>query len=334
MKIKIYTNKMDILAIKESWDLLFAKRKYSVFQSFVYCYNSLFKASSPFVICLFSDEKIKELWPLELINNQLRFINDTHADFCDILSETDSSLIKEHLIANNQIGKLKLKNLTQDARVIKKLKGIAHLNVHASVNFLVLSLSKTDSFPSNFTHFVYRQKRRLMRILKKFSSEHLLFNNKSKVFPKKEILDLRNIMIEKGNRKHSFLDNHFLLLAEQLYNSGLLIVSVIKIKDNISGISLIFNNENRYSFWVDLFDDQKMINLYHNTLFIKNITENSDATFNFGRGAYDYKVQNYQPEVFGLFELNIFENMLEKVLFQMSQRTKKSIKQFYRKFKR
>ena len=334
MKTKIYTNKIDILAIKESWDSLFAQGDYSVFQSFIYCYNSLSNTSSPFVICLFAGEKITELWPLEFINNKLRFINDTHADFCDILSATDSSLAKEYLIANNQIGKLRLKNLTQDSKVIKKLKRIACLNVHASINFLVLSLSKTDSFPSNFTHFVYRQKRRLMRILKKFSSEQLLFNNKSKVFPKKEILDLRNIMIDKGNRGHGFLDNHFLLLAEQLYNSGLLIVSVIKIKDDIAGISLIFNNENKYLFWVDLFDDQQMINLYHNTLFIKNITQNSDATFNFGRGAYDYKIQNYQPEVFELFELNTFENMLEKVLFQMSQRTKKRIKQFYRNFKR
>jgi hypothetical protein len=334
MKVKSYTNKTEILAIKESWNLLFAKGEYSVFQSFVYCYNSLSNTSRPFVICLFVDERIIELWPLELINNKLRFINDTHADFCDILSETDRSSVKEYLIINNQIGKLRLKNLTEDAKVISKLKKIAFSNIYTSVNFSVLSLSKTESFPSNFTHFVYRQKRRLMRILKRFSSEHLLFAKESKAFPKTEILDLRNIMIAKGNRGCEFLDNHFLLLAEQLYNSGLLIVSVIKVKDDISGISLIFNNENRYSFWVDLFDDKQMINLYHNTLFIRNITANSDAIFNFGRGAYDYKIQNYQPEVFELLELNTFENMLEKVLFQMYRFTKERVNKFYKNFRR
>jgi hypothetical protein len=334
MKIKICKNKTEILAIKESWNSLFRKGEYSVFQSFVYCYSSLSITSHPFIICLFQEDTIKELWPLEMINNKLRFINDTHADFCDILSETENSLVKEYLIVNNQIGRLALKNLMKDSKVIKKLKKTAFLNVHASVGFSILSLLKTESFPSNFTHFVYRQKRRLKRILKKFSSEHLVFDNKSKIFPKKDVLDLRNIMIAKGNRSCSFLDNNFLLLAEQLYNSGSLILSVIKIKGDVSGISLIFKNANRYSFWVDLFDDKQMVNLYHNTLFIEDITKNSDAIFNFGRGAYDYKIQNYQPEVFELFELNTFENMPEKVLFQIFQFIKKRVKKIYNNLRR
>ena len=263
MIVKIYTNKTELLAIKEAWNALFDIGEYSVFQSFFYCYNSLSNTSCPFVICLFVNQRIIEIWPLEIINNKLRFINDIHADFCDILSDTNRSSIRDYLIKNNQIGKLRLKNLTQDAKVIRKLNKIAHLYCFISEKFSVLSLSKTDSFPSNFTHFVYRQKRRLTRILKKFSSKQLLFHKVSKAFPKMEILGLRNLMVEKGNRGAGFVDDNFISLAEHLYNAGLLIVSVIKIKDNTSAISLIFNNENQYAFWVDLFDDEQMINLYH-----------------------------------------------------------------------
>jgi hypothetical protein len=59
----------------------------------------------------------------------------------------------------------------------------------------------------------------------------------------------------------------------------------------------------------------KMINLYHNTLFIKNITEFSDATFNFGRGAYNYKNQNFSPKVYVLEEFSTFNSSLEKNIF-------------------
>ena len=285
------------------------------------------------MICLFLDGEIKELWPLELINNKLRFINDKHADFCDILSETDSFLIVEYLSKENRIGRFRLKNLIKESKVATKLKKVAYSNINFSLNFSTLSLLISDSFPSNFTHFIYKQKRRLKRILNKFSVEHLLFDSKSKVFPKKEILVLKNIMIAKSIRNHGFLDMHFLLLAEQLYDSGFLIVSIIKVDDKISGISLIFKHEDQYSFWVDLFDDRKMINLYHNTLFLKYITQNSDAVFNFGRGIYNYKIQNYQPEVYELFELNTFENIFQQILFQIFQITSKGCRKIYKKIK-
>tara|TARA_B100001250_G_scaffold40975_1_gene32429 strand:- start:11546 stop:12550 length:1005 start_codon:yes stop_codon:yes gene_type:complete len=334
MKIEIYKYKDQIAELKEDWDLLFDNGEYSVFQSFVYCFNSLNSDSRPFVICLFNDDGIQEIWPLEFINNKLRFINDTHADFCDILSETDSPLVRECLVAMRQIGKLRLRNLKSGANVIDKINNMSFADFHLSLKFSVLSLFQTDSFPSNFNHFVYRQKRRLKRILTKYSCEHLLCENHSDNFPIKEIADLRSVMILQGKRNKEFLEDNFLLLVESLYNSGLLIVSVIKVQDVVSAISLVFKKDNHYTFWIDLFDEKPMINLYHNTLFLKNITESSEASFNFGRGDYNYKIQNYSPEVFDLFELNTFENYFERLLFKIFRFNKKMMNYCYKKIRR
>ena len=59
-----------------------------------------------------------------------------------------------------------------------------------------------------------------------------------------------------------------------------------------------------------------MINLYHNTLFIKEITKESDAIFNFGRGDYSYKTQNFAPDIFSLFQVNAFKNKFQLMIPQ------------------
>ena len=334
MKIKVYKDRGHIEQIKTDWDLLFDNGQYSVFQSFIYCFSSLNLTSKPFVICLFNQGRIQEIWPLEFIDNKLRFINDIHADFCDILSETDSLLVKEYLISNQQIGKLRLRNIRSESNILGKMNDVSFVDLHACLSFSILSLSKTSSFPSNFNHFVYRQKRRLRRILNKYSSEHLLFYCNYNMFPLNEIVELRDTMIVQGKRSKGFLGDDFLSLVEDLYNSGLLIVSVIKVQDVVSAISLIFKQNKMYHFWIDLFDEKPMINLYHNTLFIKKITEGSDALFNFGRGDYNYKIQNYYPQVFDLFELNTFGSNFEKTLFRVLRFSKMVIIYFYKKVRR
>lgn len=330
MKIEIYKHKNQIALLRDDWDLLFDNGEYSVFQSFVYCFNSLNSDSRPFVICLFNKNKIQEIWPLEFISNKLRFINDTHADYCDILSKTDSPLVREYLVSMKHIGKLRLRNLKSESNVIDKIHNISFSDFHLSLKFSILSLLKTESFPSNFNHFVYRQKRRLKRILNKYSCDHLIYENHFNNFPIKEIVDLRNCMILKKKRNKGFLEDNFLLLVESLYNSGLLIVSIIKSKDVVLAISLIFKKDNNYTFWIDIFGEKPMINLYHNTLFLKNITEASDASFDFGRGDYNYKIQNYSPEFFDLFELNTFENYFERFLFRIFRFNKKIMNHCYK----
>lgn len=334
MKVRVIKNKEALLLIKKEWDKIFLESEYTIFQSFQFCYNSLNEKSKPFIICLENKEKINQIWPLEFISNRLRFINDTHADFCDILSTSESVIAQEYLKENNLLGKLRLRNLKQKSNIEKVLKNLSFYTRSASVDYSKLSLKQTENFPDNFTHFVYRQRRRLKRILKKYSADYKIYERSNDKFPIEEILSLRNEMIEEKTRVEDFLDSDFLDLAKKLYNSNNLIVSMIKSDGEVLGVSLLFRDKNNYSFWVDLYNNKPMVNLYHNIFFIKRISHENDAIFNFGRGAYNYKIQNFKPEIYSLYELNIFDSTFEVFLFKFSKKVKVIASNFYKKIKK
>jgi CelD/BcsL family acetyltransferase involved in cellulose biosynthesis len=332
MKVKVFNNNSQLLEIKEDWNKLFNEGSYSVFQSFDFCYESSLEKNL-FIICLIDGADIIELWPCEIINRKLRFINDAHADFCDIITSSKSNAVVDYLNDLNLLGSLRFINLKTDSLVKNKLSKVIFYDLRKSINYSVLSLTKTEAFPANFNHFVYRQKRRLKRILNKYSTNHVLYTSSDSKFPLDEIINLKNKMISIKSRGNEFLDKSFLRFSERLFNSGKLIVSKIELEGEIVAISLLFKSDNYYSFWIDLYTDLKMINLYHNTLFIKNITEFSDATFNFGRGAYNYKTQNFSPDVYVLEEFSTFNSSLEKKYFQFSKWLLSEVREIYKKIK-
>lgn len=320
MKVNVISNINELSQLKEQWNKLFNDGGYSAFQSYEYIYSSaLTNGSNLFVITLLDDGVLKEIWPFEIIKNKLRFINDSHADFCDILSNSNSYEVVNYLVEYKLIDTLKLKNMKNDSLVLSKLKNVEVLRNFKCTNYSKLQLDQTDNFPSNFTGFVYRQKRRLKRILKKYSAKHSILSCDEASFPINDIQVLREKMISTSVRDSKYLNEDFLIIVKALYESKKMIVSKLELDKRIVAISFIFKDKNDYSFWIDMYDDLKMINLYHNTIFIKYITNLSSATFNFGRGIYNYKIQNFAPEPRDLVELNTFRNKLEKIIFECKE---------------
>jgi len=151
-------------------------------------------------------------------------------------------------------------------------------------------------------------------------------------FPISEIYQLRERMIELGLRKVDFLDKDRLLLLKELYNSNRILVSIVKNKSNTHAISFILRNENEYLFWIDMYDNAKMINIYNYILFIENISFDNSVKINFGRGVYDYKVKNFKPDIKQLFAIYIYENQLQLSLFLFIDKIKGILKLIYKKF--
>ena len=318
MKISIIHTAEDFLLLKKDWDILYAQNDYTVFQSFDYCFHSLEEGMLPFVVISKENNKIREIWPCVINQGKLEFINQKHADFCDILIDSSNSKILQFIIDQKEIKRIALKNIREDSKILRVLGRSEYLLIKNEVSYSTLFLEQTDSFPSNFTQFIYRKRRRLTRILKKYPTGILeLLSFPENDFPLKEIQVLRKKMIDLSVRKKDFLDATLLNLIKVLYNSNKLKISILKVDNQISAISFFFQRKDEYSFWIDVFDEKQMINLYHNTLFIKTITEKQTAIFNFGRGNYLYKNQNFSPNFFPLFSINIFRNNYNLRFYQL-----------------
>lgn len=309
MKIEIIRDINHLDYIKKDWVSMYeSDDDYTVFQSFEYnYYSSTLKHDQLFVIVLKKDDKIIQIWPCVLYRKKLKFINQSHADYCDILSHLQTEEVCDFILQSEEVHSISFQNVRPKSKLLHLLGSFNYLSVLRDVKFLELNLLKTDNFPSNFTHFVHRQRRRLKRILQKYDGNLMTCQIDDSIFPRESIIYLRKKMIDKGVRNNNFLNEDLMNLMIELYNSGKLKISILRILGEVSSISCFFQNDNKYLFWIDLFDEKKMVNIYHNTLFMKKVTSYTDAVFNFGRGDYLYKTQNFNPKVYDLYNVHVFK---------------------------
>ena len=343
MKIRIVSEIQEFVSYKDQWDAIFNNQGYSFFQSFEFNYYSWKtelskdKRNRLCVILLKNNEEISAIFPLYIDSKKrLRFINDRHADFCDVLSNKkfDFENILSEISNQLKFDSVHFTNLTKDSFLYDIYKKNAlknsFLKPFAKYSDLIIS---AGSFPSNVLRYRSKQKTEFRRVKKKNTDKdyHLLLKDDAD-FPINEVRQLRERMIKLGLRKANFLDEDRLLLLKQLYNSNRILVSMVKNKNNIHAISFILRNENEYLFWIDMYDNAKMINIYNYILFMENISCDNNVKINFGRGAYDYKVENFKPDIKQLFAIYIYENQLQLSLFLFIDKIKDILKSIYKKF--
>ena len=92
MQFKVITDIREFKLLESEWNLLFDRNTYSVFQSFVFNYYSWKEilthssSNSLFIIKIIQENITVGFFPLyNDKTNTLRFINDVHSDFCDLV---------------------------------------------------------------------------------------------------------------------------------------------------------------------------------------------------------------------------------------------------------
>ena len=327
--VKIIRDIDSFCQIEKDWNYLYDRGSYSKFQLFSYNYNCI-KSQSLFTLLLIdSHNRILEIWPCVLNKGSLVFIDSIHSDFCDIISEYNGDFMLKFIMNNFEIKNILFQNIKSHSKVYKLLNNFNNSITYSTINYSVLSVSHTNNFPANFTHFVYRQRRRLNRIIKKHEHEcSMLIVNDVDTFDTylEDVKYLVKSMIDRGIRSPDFLPEYSLM--RELIKKNNLYMSILKyneeiansIKKNICAISFYFKEDNDVSFWIDLYDNLSMINIYHNTLLIKTFTEDNNkrsneiVKFNFGRGDYQYKIQNFGPDIFPLYNISIYKNKFSFIL--------------------
>ena len=341
MKYKLILNIVDFKDIEDDWQALYDKDKENtVFQSFEFNYFSwiynLAQANNILAIVIaYDSDKIKAIFPFYIDKrSRLRFINDLHADFCNPISIIDVNFneVIKVLRYSFKFRYFQLVNLKKESSLLD-YSNITRCNVISDVDYSVLNLNK-GIFPDNCLDYKSKQKTEFRRILKlNKDKDYKIIDYTNTVFPKFQIEILREKMILLGTRDKNFLSNSQLLLIEELYLSGKLVLSIVSQRGVVNAISFIINSPLEYLVWIDMYDDSKMINLYNYILAISSLSYDESVKINFGRGSYNYKIKNFLPLGKKLFSMYIFSSKYSELKFFFERRVVQLIKRVYNKIK-
>ena len=343
MQYKVITDIREFKLLEPEWNLLFDRNTYSVFQSFVFNYYSWKEilthssSNSLFIIKIIQDNIAVGFFPLyNDKTNTLRFINDVHSDFCDLVLDKEIDLKKlfQFILNDCNHKKLHLINLKENSILTQFNAHQTQYNFSFSVseNYSDLEINK-GIFPSNCNKLLSKQKTEIRRIIKKNSNyKHEVLSKIYCDFPINEILILKEKMIKNSSRNNTFLPLSQLTLIEKLYDNQYIEISLIKDND-VKAISFVMKNKNESMFWIDLYDDVQMVNLYNYISYISLKSADNKVCINFGRGAYSYKISNFAPEIRELYALYIFSSKSLKISYIIKNYFIGMIRLLYRNFK-
>ena len=330
MGIKIISDIEEFRAVKGYWMNLFNTKRYSVFQSFEFNYYSWKdelsknRCNQLCIILLNDSESICSILPLYIdAKNRLRFINDDHADFCDFITneEVNFSKVYDHLRSKVNFRSIRLINVDRQSNAYEAIQyfDIKHKNIKLISEYSFLNVEKGD-FPYNVLHYRSHQKHRINKAYRKhIYRQSIILDYKEHIFPKQDLIFLRDYMIKKGIRKYDFLTDDRLSLIENMYNSGLVFLHFVKQGDRINACNIMIrNSDDRFMFWIDMYDDLQMINIFSYIVFIKQVSSENPLFVNFGRGRYFYKVSNFAPVFKNLYQIALYHNSLDKLCSMMA----------------
>lgn len=344
MKIRVISKLHELNTIQVDWNDLFISEECNFFQSFEFNFYSWEmelsknKLNKLCVILIYNNERVSTILPLYIDSEKrLRFINDIHADFCDVLSDNkfDFENILSEISNQFKFNSVHFINLPENSFLYdlykKKVWEYSILKPFESVPFLQID---KGNFPENYPAFKSKQRSNLRRIQKKNSERNheVLFADESK-FPKEEILDLKEKMIDLGFRDKNYLPSSQINLIENLYYSNMLIISVVKSKRKINALALVLHKSDEFLFWIDMFDDSKMVNIFNYFCLMRKLSYEKNVVMHLGRGLYHYKTFNFKPDIKQLFSVYVFKNHFQLILFMFIERIKAILKFIYNKIK-
>ena len=341
MQIKVIRDILDFENLEEDWNILFLNNNYSTFQSFEFNYFSwkydLSKSKNILsIVVLYADNTIKSILPFYIDRRlRLRFINDLHSDFCDYLTdiELDFYMVVKELQCKFTISYFNLINLKTHSCILENNLP-NYCKLIPSSEYSILKLEK-GVFPDNFSGYKSKQKTEFRRIKKiNKGKKHEIIDYNISDFPGSEIQILRDDIIKLGLRDKNYLPSSQLLLIEELYNKGKLILSIVRTHNKINAISFIIKDSNQYLIWIDMFDESKMINIFNYISLITIFSFEESVKINFGRGGYKYKLLNFLPQSKDLFSLQIFSSKFHKLMYSFERNIIRFLRVFYKIFKR
>ena len=335
-QIKVIRTLDELEALKPTWDRLFAaNHRLRVFQTYDWnriVWENYHLVESPdetlYVIHAVHDGKYKYETILPFCRTgkgQLRFIGYMMADVLDAISPAHSdnwhvfyAEIIDFLTNRSDIADVQLWKMESDSEVLLYF-GVhwPNVSIHYQDSYSYFYAAQDATFEDAFSHLSSSGRSKLRRISGKFPDLTLKIYSKrcGSEYPRDQIKKLRDWMIANDLRVYAACPDSYLNSMEALYAQGLCEVSVLESEDGefqYAGFRLLICNH--IVFWVVLYRDARMTSVANVRYFVEKVREGAYC-YDFGTGAYSYKLITFRPMVGHLYSISVHPLNLRNFLF-------------------
>lgn len=285
-----------------------------VFQTYEWCwYGWLLTKSVDTSARLWILKWVREGCPDEVILpayidgcGQLRFINDLHSDVCDAVYRSDG--LNRHYAYKEMTDAILCDKRIRGIAFHKMIGGSEALNyfgvllrgafVYRDNSYSWVTTPRTDAFISEQVQLKQKDRSRLKGIVRKGAGFDfkIYAKNKGDVYPVDRIRNLRDFMAQGIRGGMSFLSDGMIEFMGNLYNCGMCEIPVLESADGVQILAYRMIKGTRVNCWVVLYRNARMTT----ELYVRYMSEKakeSQWVFDFGVGAYGYKLGTFRPEL-------------------------------------
>lgn len=299
------------LQLKEEWERIAANPNLRIFQTYFWCktawdkYVSKDSGAKLWILRWNQDGKDDVvIFPFYIDGRGcLRFIMDTHSDACDAVY--DERILNRHWVFK-EVAEAILANAAIKAVFLQKLTGtslalnyLAILLPGSIVNrdnaYSWLESNKTDSFIAGQTHLKRKDRDRLKAISKKVACLQfdVLSKENGNEFPCGAVKELRTQMLVCRRKDISFLSDDMIDFISEIYDGEMCEIACLSDSDALQAMAFRLLKGDRINYWIVLYRDPK----FTTELYLKYMEKKSSESrhiFDFGVGAYQYKLGTYR----------------------------------------
>lgn len=316
--IKVYASVQEMDSLREEWNDMYDKAgSVTPFQSFDCCRAALPLLSGRLHVLGWSRKGVLlAIFPLYIdAGKRLRFINDSHSDFCGPLvlpaAAGDFHMCEEladHIRECREIRRIRLENMRSD---------LFQTSLQYQLGGSLLYAYKQFSFfDCALEHISKKEKYRLGNIaskMEKSGAEWKSFDAaRGDLWPEEMISFLTSSMMETGIRKKKYFSDRYLAFVRDVYASGKMMISATFLKDKPAACNLFLKNGCEFIDWMAFYAEPH----YNSWNLLESIgwmRGNGIRTLNFARGIYPYKMHNFKPVVGSLTRLHWSRSYTGKV---------------------
>lgn len=266
----------------------------------------------------------------------LKFISAGYADYLDVICKAHTENwngfyndVAKYIRESSLIKTIQLDKLPSDSELLAYFGAFfPAAEIRRQYAYSFIGLKKANDISAAFSHLTSKERSYLRSLLKKSNGlKYRLFSrNAGDSCPVSDMKELRDRLVATGARTSAAVPDEMLDFIKDIYDLGLCeLVALIDDCGRFLLLSTRLVNDGKVNFWLVMHSVSSLTSVADARYIDEKIKE-GDCLFDWGIGAYSYKIGTFRPFVSNVFCLKVESFGLLQLCRAVKQLVKKYIK--------